>query len=117
MLKINIIGAGLAGSECALYLANKGYIVNLYDIKGEKMSPAHHSKDFAEIVCSNSLKSDDEKTASGLFKRELMMLGSELIKTAYAVKVPAGQALAIDRDEFSRLITEKLKNHKNIKMQ
>ena len=114
MLKINIIGAGLAGSEAALYLANKGYIVNLYDIKGEKMSPAHHCKDFAEIVCSNSLKSDDENTASGLFKRELTKLGSELIKTAYTVKVPAGQALAIDRDEFSRIITEKLKNHKNI---
>lgn len=114
MLKINIIGAGLAGSECALYLANKGYKVNLFDIKGEKMSPAHHSKDFAEIVCSNSFKSDDENSASGLFKRELLKLGSELVKTAYEVKVPAGQALAIDRDEFSRIITEKLKNNKNI---
>ena len=114
MLKINIIGAGLAGSECALYLANKGYTVNLYDIKGEKMSPAHHSKDFAEIVCSNSFKSDDENTASGVFKRELTLLGSELIKTAYTVQVPAGQALAVDRDEFSRIITEKIKNHKNI---
>lgn len=114
MLKINIIGAGLAGSECALYLANKGYIVNLYDIKDKKMSPAHHSKDFAEIVCSNSFKSDDENTASGVFKRELTLLGSELIKTAYSVKVPAGQALAVDRDEFSRIITDKIKNHKNI---
>ncbi len=114
MLKINVIGAGLAGSECALYLANKGYKVNLYDIKGEKMSPAHHSNDFAEIVCSNSFKSDDENTASGVFKRELLELGSELIKTAYTVKVPAGQALAVDRDEFSRIITEKIKNHKNI---
>ena len=114
MLKINIIGAGLAGSECALYLANKGYIVNLYDIKGEKMSPAHHSKDYAEIVCSNSFKSDDENTASGVFKRELTLLGSELIKTAYSVQVPAGQALAVDRDEFSRIITEKIKNNKNI---
>ncbi len=116
MLKINVIGAGLAGSECALYLANKGYIVNLYDIKGEKMSQAHHSKDFAEIVCSNSFKSDDENTASGVFKRELTLLGSELIKTAYSVQVPAGQALAVDRDEFSRIITEKIKNHKNIKI-
>ncbi|MBQ9795630.1 MAG: methylenetetrahydrofolate--tRNA-(uracil(54)-C(5))-methyltransferase (FADH(2)-oxidizing) TrmFO, partial [Clostridia bacterium] len=114
MLKINIIGAGLAGSECALYLANKGYQINLYDIKTKKMSPAHHSTDFAEIVCSNSFKSDDENTASGLFKRELTMLGSELIKTAYSVKVPAGQALAVDRDEFSRIITEKLERHKNI---
>ena len=116
MLKINIIGAGLAGSECALYLANKGYFVNLFDIKGEKMSQAHHSKDFAEIVCSNSFKSDDENTASGVFKRELTLLGSELIKTAYTVQVPAGQALAVDRDEFSRIITEKIKNHKNIKI-
>ena len=114
MLKINIIGAGLAGSECALYLANKGYKVNLYDIKSKQMSPAHHSSDFAEIVCSNSFKSDDENTASGVFKRELALLGSELIKTAYSVKVPAGQALAVDRDAFSSIITEKLKNHKNI---
>ena len=114
MLKINIIGAGLAGSECALYLANKGYKVNLYDIKQEKMTPAHHSKDFAEIVCSNSFKSDDENTASGIFKRELIALGSELIKTAYEVQVPAGQALAVDREKFSKIITEKLKNNKNI---
>ena len=116
MLKINIIGAGLAGSECALYLANKGYQVNLFDIKTEKMSPAHHSKDFAEIVCSNSFKSDDEETASGVFKRELTLLGSELIKTAYEVQVPAGHALAVDRDKFSHIITEKIKSHKNIKI-
>ena len=114
MLKINIIGAGLAGSECALYLANKGYKVNLYDIKSKQMSPAHHSTDFAEIVCSNSFKSDDENTASGVFKRELVQLGIELIKTAYIVKVPAGQALAVDRDAFSKIITQKLKSHKNI---
>ncbi len=114
MQKINIIGAGLAGSECALYLANKGYQVNLFDIKGEKMSPAHHSKNFAEIVCSNSFKSDDENTASGVFKRELTLLGSELIKTAYEVQVPAGHALAVDRDEFSKIITEKIKSNKNI---
>ena len=114
MLKINVIGAGLAGSECALYLANKGYKVNLYDMKETKMSPAHHSKDFAEIVCSNSFKSDDENTASGVFKRELTLLGSELIKTAYEVQVPAGQALAVDREQFSNMITNKLKNHENI---
>ena len=114
MLKINVIGAGLAGSECALYLANKGYKVNLFDIKEKSTTPAHHSKDFAEIVCSNSFKSDDENTASGLFKRELLKLGSELVKIAYEVKVPAGQALAIDRDEFSKIITEKLRNHENI---
>lgn len=114
MLKINVIGAGLAGSECALYLANKGYKVNLYDMKEKEMSPAHHSKDFAEIVCSNSFKSDDENTASGVFKRELALLGSELIKTAYEVQIPAGQALAVDREQFSSIITNKLKTHKNI---
>ena len=114
MQKINIIGAGLAGSECALYLANKGYKVNLYDIKGKQMSPAHHSTNFAEIVCSNSFKSDDDTTASGVFKKELLLLGSELIKTAYTVKVPAGQALAVDRDEFSNIITNKLKSNENI---
>ena len=83
MLKINVIGGGLAGSECALQLANKGYIVNLYDIKGKTRTPAHHSDNFAEIVCSNSLKSDDITTASGVFKQELLALGSELLKVAY----------------------------------
>lgn len=114
MLKINIIGGGLAGSECALYLANKGYKVNLYDIKEKQFTPAHHSKDYAEIVCSNSFKSKDITTASGVFKQELLALGSELVKTAYEVQVPAGQALAIDRDKFSNIITEKIKNNPNI---
>lgn len=114
MLKINIIGGGLAGSECALYLANKGYVVNLYDIKGKQMTPAHHSENFAEIVCSNSFKSDDENSASGLFKRELLALNSELVKTAYQVSVPAGQALAVDREKFSSIITNKIKSNKNI---
>ncbi len=114
MLKINVIGAGLAGSECALYLANHGFKVNLYDIKKEKMTPAHHSTNYAEIVCSNSFKSDDENTASGVFKRELTQLGSVLVKTAYECRVPAGQALAIDRDEFSEKITKLIKENENI---
>lgn len=114
MLKINIIGAGLAGSEAALYLANKGYEVNLYEMKDKKMSPAHHSKNFAEIVCSNSLKSDDENTASGVLKRELTLLGSALIDVAYQNRVPAGQALAVDRDAFSNEITRLIKENKNI---
>lgn len=114
MLKINIVGAGLAGSECALYLANNGYKINLYDIKTKQKTPAHHSNNFAEIVCSNSFKSDDENTASGVFKRELTLLGSNLLKAAYAHSVPAGQALAIDRDEFSTEITNLLKQNKNI---
>lgn len=114
MLKINVIGGGLAGSECALYLANKGYKVNLYDIKDKQFTPAHHSTNYAEIVCSNSFKSEDIATASGVFKQELTLLGSELLKVAYQVRVPAGQALAIDRDKFSNIITEKIKSHKNI---
>lgn len=114
MLKINIIGAGLAGGESALYLANKGYLVHLFDIKGKSRTPAHHTDDLAEIVCSNSFKSDDENTASGVFKRELTLLGSELLKTAYENKVPAGQALAVDREKFSAEITAKIMNNKNI---
>ena len=116
MSKINIIGGGLAGSECALYLANHGYQVNLYDIKGKDRTPAHHSNNYAEIVCSNSFKSDDDTTASGVFKKELTLLGSELIETAYNCRVPAGHALAVDRDKFSQIITEKIKNNKNIKL-
>ena len=112
--KINIIGAGLAGSECALYLANRGFKVNLYDIKTKQKTPAHHSDNYAEIVCSNSLKSDDPTTASGVLKRELTLLGSELIKTAYKFKVPAGSALAVDREAFSSEITKKIKENKNI---
>ncbi len=114
MLKINIIGAGLAGSECALYLANIGYKVHLFDIKTKAKTPAHHSDDFAEIVCSNSFKSDDENTASGVFKRELTQLGCNLLKIAYKHSVPAGQALAVDRDAFSSEITKMLKEHENI---
>ncbi len=114
MLKINIIGAGLAGSECALQLAKKGYKVHLYDIKDKAFTPAHHSENYAEIVCSNSLKSDDENTASGVFKRELTLLGSELLKTAYENKVPAGQALAVDREKFSLSITNQIKQNNNI---
>lgn len=116
MLKINIIGAGLAGSECALYLANKGYKVNLYDIKEKEKTPAHHSNNYAEIVCSNSLKSKDLTTASGVFKQELTQLDCNLLKIAYQVEVPAGSALAIDREKFSSIVTDKIKSNKNISL-
>lgn len=112
--RINVIGGGLSGSEAALYLANRGYKVDLFDIKGEKMSPAHHSTDYAEIVCSNSFKSEDITTASGVLKKELLALGSNLLEVAYNCRVPAGHALAIDREKFSSTITEMLRNNKNI---
>jgi len=114
MSKINVIGAGLAGSECALYLADKGYLVHLFDIKSNSMTPAHHSEYYAEVVCSNSFKSDDDTTASGVFKRELTLLGCNLLNVAYNHRVPAGQALAVDRESFSKEITDRLKSHKNI---
>ena len=114
MSKINVIGAGLAGCEASLYLANRGYRVDLYEMKDIKKTPAHHSKNFAEIVCSNSLKSDDENTASGVLKRELTLLGSSLLEIAYQNRVPAGQALAVDRDSFSQSVTDLIKNNKNI---
>lgn len=112
--KINIIGGGLAGSEACLYLANRGYKVNLYDIKGKSFTPAHHNPNYAEIVCSNSFKSDDETSASGMLKKELLALGSSLIKTAYDCRVPAGQALSVDREIFAQTVTDMIKNNENI---
>lgn len=113
-MKINIIGGGLAGSEAALYLANRGFKVDLYDIKGKSFTPAHHNPNYAEIVCSNSFKSEDPTSASGILKQELLSLGSTLLKVAYEVKVPSGGALAVDRELFASKITELIKNNSNI---
>ncbi|MBQ8522661.1 MAG: methylenetetrahydrofolate--tRNA-(uracil(54)-C(5))-methyltransferase (FADH(2)-oxidizing) TrmFO [Clostridia bacterium] len=113
-MKINIIGGGLAGSEAALYLANRGYKVDLYDIKGKSFTPAHHNPNYAEIVCSNSFKSEDPTSASGILKQELLSLGSTLLKVAYDVKVPSGGALAVDREQFASKITELIKSNSNI---
>ena len=112
--KINIIGGGLAGSEAAIYLANKGFQVHLFDIKGESFTPAHHNPNYAEIVCSNSFKSEAEDSASGILKKELLGLGSTLIKTAYECRVPSGSALAVDRELFSQKITDLIKSSNNI---
>lgn len=112
--KINIIGGGLAGSEACLYLANKGFKVDLYDIKGEKFTPAHHNPNYAEIVCSNSFKSEDPFSASGILKEELKSLNCNLLKVAYECKVASGSALAVDREKFAEKVTELLKNNKNI---
>ena len=115
MTSVNVIGAGLAGTEVALYLANQGIKVNLYDIKPKKFTPAHTNTDYAELVCSNSLKSNDVfGNASGLQKQELRILGSEVIKVADEVRVPAGNALAVNREEFAFKLTERIKSNKNI---
>ena len=112
--KVNVIGAGLAGCECAYILAKNGIEVNLYEMKQNEKSAAHKSGDFAELVCSNSLKSEALTNACGLLKKEMEILGSLFIEAAYNSKVPAGQALAVDREIFSSYITEKIKNTENI---
>ena len=108
---ITVIGAGLAGSEAAYQIAKRGIKVKLYEMKPVKFSPAHSSKNYAEIVCSNSFKSNLLTNACGLLKEELRSLDSLLIKIADEVAVPAGQALAVDRDKFSKKVTENLENN------
>ncbi|MBQ9715707.1 MAG: methylenetetrahydrofolate--tRNA-(uracil(54)-C(5))-methyltransferase (FADH(2)-oxidizing) TrmFO [Clostridia bacterium] len=115
-MKIDVIGAGLAGCECAMQIADRGFEVNLIEMKPIKKSPAHHVDTFAELVCSNSLKSNDVNTAGGLLKEELRILGSHVIECADKTRVPAGGALAVDRDLFSQAVTEKVKSYKNIKI-
>lgn len=112
--KIKVIGAGLAGCEAAYAAARLGVKVELYEMKPHKHSPAHHSDGFAELVCSNSLRSNDTSNAVGLLKAELSALGSLVMEAAYASEVPAGSALAVNREQFSDYITEKIKNHPNI---
>lgn len=113
-MKIDVIGAGLAGCECAMQIADRGFEVNLIEMKPVKKSPAHHVDTFAELVCSNSLKSNDVNTAGGLLKEELRILGSHVIECADKTRVPAGGALAVDRDLFSQAVTDKIKSYKNI---
>ena len=113
---INVIGAGLAGSEAAYQIAKRGIKVKLYEMKPEKFSPAHSNSNFAEIVCSNSFKSNLLTNACGLLKEELRRLDSLLIKIADETAVPAGQALAVDREEFAKKVTEELKNNPNIEV-
>ncbi len=109
-----VIGAGLAGSECAWQLANKGISVDLYEMRPQKKSPAHHTDFFGELVCSNSLRAASPTNAVGLLKEELKIMDSLLMECAEETKVPAGGALAVDRNLFASLITEKIKSHPNI---
>ena len=113
---ITIIGAGLAGSEAAYQIAKNGINVKLYEMKPQKFSPAHSNENFAEIVCSNSFKSNLHTNACGLLKEELRILDSLLIKIADETAVPAGQALAVDRELFSKRVTEKIKSMPNIEI-
>ena len=112
--KATVIGAGLAGCEAAWQLAERGVAVTLCEMKPEKRSPAHHSDDFAELVCSNSLRSGDLSNAAGLLKEELRRLGGLIIRCADATQTPAGGALAVDREAFSRMVTEEVRRHPNI---
>ena len=111
---VKVIGAGLAGSEAAWQLAQRGVKVELYEMKPQKKSPAHHVDTFAELVCSNSLRGDRLENAVGLLKEELRRLDSVIISSADATRVEAGGCLAVDRQGFSDLVTEKIRNHPNI---
>ena len=114
MAKINVIGAGLAGCEAAYAAANLGVSVTLYEMKPKRFTPAHKYGGFAELVCSNSLRSNQVFNAVGLLKEELSLFGSLIMEAAHATAVPAGTALAVDRIKFSDYITEKIRNHPNI---
>jgi len=111
---VNVIGAGLAGSEAAWQLAKRGIKVRLYEMRPVKQTPAHHTDKFAELVCSNSLRANNLTNAVGVLKEEMRMLDSIIIGSADACAVPAGGALAVDRHEFASHVTEKVKNHPNV---
>ena len=113
-MQVKVIGAGLAGCEAAWQLASRGIQVALYEMKPKKMTPAHHSADFAELVCSNSLRGDRLENAVGLLKEELRRLDSLILACAEATRVEAGGCLAVDRGGFSRMVTEKIRSHPNI---
>lgn len=115
-MNVNVIGAGLAGCEAAYQLAKRGIAVSLYECKPDVKSPAHKVGTFAELVCSNSLKSDDIATAGGLLKAELRKMDSLLIAVADKVRVPAGSALAVDRTLFTNAVTQAVKELKNVKI-
>ena len=113
-MKIKVIGAGLAGCEAAWRIANSGYEVELYEMKPQKYTPAHHYKGFAELVCSNSLKASRIESAAGMLKEEMRLLGSIVMEAAAATSVEAGGALAVNRTDFSDYITEKITSHPKI---
>src|SRR6266436_7390708 len=113
---ITIIGAGLAGSEAAWQCARRGVPVELYEMRPVRTTPAHQTGDFAELVCSNSLKSESENTAPWLLKEEMRRTGSMLIRIAQETSVPAGHALAVDREVFAAKVTETISAEPRIKV-
>ena len=114
--KIRVVGAGLAGSEAAYQLAKRGYEVELYEMRPQKMTPAHTSDKFAELVCSNSFRSNDLKNAVGIIKEEMRRFGSLIMNQANAHQIPAGSALAVDREGFSESVSQVIKGMDNIKI-
>ena len=114
MAVVKVIGAGLAGSDAGWQLAPRGIQVQLIEMKPHKKSPAHHTDTFAELVCSNSLRGDKLENAVGLLKEELRRMGSLIMQCADATRVEAGGCLAVDRQGFSDMVTEKIRNHPNI---
>ncbi len=114
--QMNVYGAGLAGCEAAWQAANRGVKVHLYEMKPKKYTPAHHNPLFAELVCSNSLRSDSVSNAVGLLKEEMRRMGSLVMEAADATRVPAGSALAVDRQLFSAYMTDRIRNHPNIEV-
>lgn len=113
-MSIRVIGAGLAGCEAAWQIAQAGEQVLLYEMKPQKYTPAHQNPNFAELICSNSLKADRVESAAGLLKEEMRRMGSLLMECADQCRVPAGGALAVDRDRFAAMVTERIRNHLNI---
>ncbi len=113
---INVIGGGLAGCEAAFYAAQAGFKVRLWEMRPERMTPAHKSDQLAELVCSNSLKSDQPNTAQGVLKQEMRALGSLMLTCAQQARVPAGSALAVDRDYFAALVTKTISSHPGIEI-
>src|SRR5438067_12015138 len=112
-MKVKIIGAGLAGSECAFQLAQKGHNVDLFEMRPSKMTPAHQTSNLAELVCSNSFRSSAPANAVGLLKQEMAMLGSLVIRCGEAARVPAGDAFAVDRERFSSEVTQAVAAQQN----
>ena len=113
-IRVNVIGCGLAGAEATYQLSKRGINVDVFEMKPTKFSPAHSSSNFAEIVCSNSFKSEDLGTASGCLKEEMRAFDSLILKVADKVKVPAGTALAVDREKFSELVTKEIESLENV---